>query len=56
MSVYNTQNHWICGLCPSSGIVNNQETTFPKQDLFPSSGEGKVTPTVLDSVIEIISF
>jgi hypothetical protein len=21
--LYNTQNHWVCGLCPSSGILNN---------------------------------
>jgi hypothetical protein len=20
--VYNTQNHWVSGLCPSSGILN----------------------------------
>jgi hypothetical protein len=20
---YNTQTHWVCGLCPLSGIVNN---------------------------------
>jgi hypothetical protein len=23
--VYNTQNHWICGLCPSSGIRNTKK-------------------------------
>jgi hypothetical protein len=35
--VYNTQNYWISGLCPSSGILEN--TTFLKLDLFLSSGE-----------------
>jgi hypothetical protein len=36
--VYNTQNYWVFGLFPSSGILEN--TTFLKLDLFPSSGEG----------------
>jgi hypothetical protein len=44
--VYNTQNYWVFGLCPSSGILNN--TTFRKLDLFPSAGEGWKTPTQLD--------
>jgi hypothetical protein len=36
--VYNTQDYWAFGLCPSSGILNN--TMFPKVDLFLSSGVG----------------
>jgi hypothetical protein len=24
--VYNTQNHWVCGLCQSSGTLNNYKT------------------------------
>jgi hypothetical protein len=36
--VYNTQNYWVSGLCPSFGIIKN--TTFRKLDLFPSSDEG----------------
>jgi hypothetical protein len=36
--VYNTQNDWVFGLFPSSGILEN--TTFRKLDLFPYSGEG----------------
>jgi hypothetical protein len=36
--VYNTQNYWVLGLFPSSGILEN--TTFRKLELFPSSGEG----------------
>jgi hypothetical protein len=35
--VYNTQNYWVFGIFPSSGILEN--TTFRKLDLFPSSGE-----------------
>jgi hypothetical protein len=33
-----TQNYWVFGLFPASGILEN--TTFRKLDLFPSSGEG----------------
>jgi hypothetical protein len=36
--VYSTQNYWVFGLFPSSGILEN--TTFRKLDLFPFSGEG----------------
>jgi hypothetical protein len=46
--VYNTQNYWVFGLFPSSGILENKNTKFRKLDLFPSSGEG--------AVIEINSF
>jgi hypothetical protein len=34
----NSQNYWVFGLFPSSGILEN--TTFRKLNLFPSSGEG----------------
>jgi hypothetical protein len=44
--VYNTQNHWVLGLCPSSGILEN--TMFRKLDLLPPShDEGEKTPTQL---------
>jgi hypothetical protein len=36
--VYNTQNYWVFGLFPLSGILEN--TAFRKLDQFPSSGEG----------------
>jgi hypothetical protein len=46
--VHTTKNHWVCGLCPSSGILNNYKTTtFRKLDLFPSPGEGWETPILL---------
>jgi hypothetical protein len=35
------QNHWVSGLCPPSGIL---------LDLFPSSGEGRETPTLLGAL------
>jgi hypothetical protein len=41
MMVYNTQNYWVFGLFPSSDILENRNTMFQKQDLFPSSGEGE---------------
>jgi hypothetical protein len=36
--VYDTLNCWVFGLRQSSDILKN--TTFPKLDLFPSSGDG----------------
>jgi hypothetical protein len=38
---YNTQNHRVFGLFPSSGILKTIEITFRKLDLFPSSVEGE---------------
>jgi hypothetical protein len=40
--VCNTWNYWIFGLCPPSGIINNQRTQFFGNRMFPSSGEGKI--------------
>jgi hypothetical protein len=34
----------VYGLCPSPVL---EDTTFRKLDLFPSSGEGRETPTLL---------
>jgi hypothetical protein len=49
--VYNTQNYWVFGPFPSSGILENM--TFWKLDLFPSSGEGGGEDTYsLDPVSE----
>jgi hypothetical protein len=45
--VYNIQNRWIYGLCPSSGILNTKNITFRKLDLFRSLGEWKETPPLL---------
>jgi hypothetical protein len=42
------QIHWVCGLCPSSIILNNYETTFLGVVLFLSSSEWKETATLLD--------
>jgi hypothetical protein len=43
--VYNIQNHWVTGLCPVSGILNTENTTFWKLDVSVSD-EGKDTPTL----------
>jgi hypothetical protein len=40
-------NHWLSGLCPLSGIVNNKKKRFGKQDVLPTSDEGKEIPTLL---------
>jgi hypothetical protein len=44
--VYRTQNYWVFGHFPSSGILEIENTTFRKLDLFPSSGEGENTYSV----------
>jgi hypothetical protein len=44
--VYNTQNYWGFGFCPSSGILEIRKHKFRKLDLFPSSGEGEGTDAV----------
>jgi hypothetical protein len=43
--VYNTQEYRVFGLFLSSDIL--KKTTFRKRDLFPSSGEGWKTSTML---------
>jgi hypothetical protein len=47
--MYNTQDYWVLGLFPSSGILENKKSTMFRQlVLFPSSGEGGgKTPTQL---------
>jgi hypothetical protein len=44
--VYNTQDHWVFGLCPSCGILTTQHSAS-ELDLFPSSGKGWQTPALL---------
>jgi hypothetical protein len=45
--MYSTQNYWVSGLSPSSGILNIR--TFRKLDPFPFSGKGGgETHTLLD--------
>jgi hypothetical protein len=36
--LFSSQNYWVSGLFPSSGILENM--TFRKLDLFPSTGDG----------------
>jgi hypothetical protein len=48
MMVYNNQDYWVFGLCPSSGILKTKKITmFRKLNLFASSGEWWETPTLL---------
>jgi hypothetical protein len=44
--VYNTQNYWVFGLCPSSGILETRKHTVSESDLFLSSSEGGDTYSV----------
>jgi hypothetical protein len=43
----NTQNCWVFGVCPSSGILETRKHNVSKLDLFPSSGWGVKSPTLL---------
>jgi hypothetical protein len=43
--VYNTQNYWVSGQCPSSENLNT--TTHKVSDLSPSLGKRKETTTLL---------
>jgi hypothetical protein len=42
-----TQNQWISGLCPSSGILNTRKHNISALDLFLPLGEGRDTQTLL---------
>jgi hypothetical protein len=44
---YNIKNHLYLWTCPTFEILNNKKTAFPTLDLFPSSGYGMETPTLL---------
>jgi hypothetical protein len=46
MIVYDIQNYWVFGLCPSSGILVTRKHNVSETGFFPSSGEGE-TPTLL---------
>jgi hypothetical protein len=35
--VYNIQNYWVFGLCPSSGIPKNREHNFSETESVPVS-------------------
>jgi hypothetical protein len=42
-----TQDYWVFGLCPSSGILKkHKKTMFRKLEMFPSSDDGWETPTL----------
>jgi hypothetical protein len=43
---YNTQNYWVFGLCPSSGIEETRKYNILELDLFLSSGVGRDTYSV----------
>jgi hypothetical protein len=39
--VFNTQNYWLFGLCPSSGILETRKHNVSESGSVPSAGEGK---------------
>jgi hypothetical protein len=44
--VYNTQNYWVFGLCPSSGILKTREYNISETGCFLPQVKGE-TPTLL---------
>jgi hypothetical protein len=45
--LYNTQNYWVFGLCPSSGILEPREHVSENGCFHPQVGGGGKIPTVL---------
>jgi hypothetical protein len=45
--VYNTQNYWVFGLYPSSGILENRKHDVSETGPVSVLGEGEKTPTQL---------
>jgi hypothetical protein len=46
--VYNTQNYWVFGLCPSSGILENRKHNILETGSVYILRWGGGTPTLLD--------
>jgi hypothetical protein len=44
--VYSTQNYWVLGLCPSSGILETRKQRFGNWICFRPEVKGE-TPTLL---------
>jgi hypothetical protein len=47
--VYNTQNYWVSGLCPSSGILETRKHNVSETGSIPAPrcGGGEETPIQL---------
>jgi hypothetical protein len=45
--VHNSQNYWVFGPCPSSGILETKKDNVSETGSVLSSGEGGKTPTLL---------
>jgi hypothetical protein len=45
--VYDIQDYWVFGLCPSSGILKNRRTRFGNWICFRPQVRGQETPTQL---------
>jgi hypothetical protein len=49
--VYNTQNYWVSGLCPSSRIINVRKHNIPETgSVSVLQGEGRETPIMLGPI------
>jgi hypothetical protein len=51
MMVYNTQNYWVFGLCPSSGIlkIRKHKVSENESDSFPGEGKGEADTYIVGS-------
>jgi hypothetical protein len=47
MTVYNTQNYWVPGLCLSSGILNTRKHSISETQFVSVLRWGEETPTLL---------
>jgi hypothetical protein len=55
--VHNTQNYYISAFCPSSVISKIYKTQhFWKLDMFQSSGEGRLSLTLLGPLERVNQF
>jgi hypothetical protein len=43
-----SQNYWVYGLRPSSYILKTRQHNVSETDLFPSSGEGRDTCSLIE--------
>jgi hypothetical protein len=52
--VYDTQNYWVSGPCPSSGILKTRKHDLSETEFFLSSGDERKTPTLLGPLERVI--
>jgi hypothetical protein len=51
--VYNSENCWGSGICPSSGILSTRKYHFGNWIYFLSSGDGRKIPTLIGPLVSL---